>query len=114
MIDTHSRFRRNGDADRGWSGHEYQRSLFERAPDIARKCKFIGMHGSVDIGYGGSAEPSDEYNVRADVPAFRAVLNADWHAIEITPLDSCGDIVLGGDLYQQLFRSDDPALVALV
>ena len=85
----------------------------ERAPDIAQKCKFIGMHGSVDVGYGGSSEPSDEYNVRADVPAFRSVLNADWHGIEITPLDSCGDIVLGGELYQQLFTSKDPALVAL-
>ncbi len=85
----------------------------KRDPSIARKCRFIGMHGSVDVGYGGSSEASDEYNVRADVPAFQAVLDADWLSCEITPLDTCGDIVLDGDRYQNLFQSDDPALVAL-
>ena len=85
----------------------------KRDPSIAPKCRFIGMHGSVDVGYGGSSEISDEYNVRADVPAFQAVLDADWLSCEITPLDTCGDIVLDGDRYQSLFRSEDPALVAL-
>lgn len=85
----------------------------KRDPSIAPKCRFIGMHGSVDVGYGGSSEASAEYNVRADVPAFQAVLDADWLSCEITPLDTCGDIVLEGDRYQSLFQSDDPALVAL-
>tara|TARA_B100001123_G_scaffold447833_1_gene606642 strand:+ start:1748 stop:2758 length:1011 start_codon:yes stop_codon:yes gene_type:complete len=87
--------------------------ILERAPEIASKCKFIGMHGSVNVGYDGSTTPSSEYNVRADIPAFQSVLNADWHSLEITPLDSCGDIVLGGERYQKLIQSDDPALVAL-
>jgi len=85
----------------------------ERAPDIASKCKFIGMHGSVNVGYDGSTTPASEYNVRADIPAFQSVLAADWHSLEITPLNSCGDIVLGGERYQRLIQSDDPALVAL-
>ena len=89
------------------------KAALKRAPDIAPKCKFIGMHGSIDIGYGGKAEPAAEFNVRADVPAFEAVLHADWHSIEITPLDSCGIIYLEGERYQRLFRSDDPALGAL-
>ena len=41
------------------------RSL-RRAPDVADKARFVGMHGSVRRGYGGSKKISAEYNVRAD------------------------------------------------
>ena len=34
----------------------------ERAPDIAAKCRLVGMYGSFDVGYGG-ATPSAETNV---------------------------------------------------
>ena len=43
----------------------------KREPKIAQKAKFVGMHGSVRMGYGGSSEISVEYNVRADIPACR-------------------------------------------
>lgn len=84
-----------------------------RDPSIAAKCRFVGMHGSIDVGYGGG-DPVNEYNVRADVPAFRAVMEADWIDAKITPLDTCGDIILDGDRYQSVFESDRPMMVALM
>lgn len=89
------------------------KEALERDPSIAPKCRFIGMHGSINIGYEGKRTPANEYNVRADVPAFQAVLNADWLKIEITPLDTCGEIVLDGSRYKRLYNSDTPTLISL-
>jgi inosine-uridine nucleoside N-ribohydrolase len=36
-----------------------------REPAIARRARFVGMHGSIRRGYGGSTEVSAEYNVHA-------------------------------------------------
>lgn len=82
-----------------------------RDPTIAPKVDFIGMHGSIDRGYGDA--PSAEANVKSDVPAFRAVLAAPWRSIAITPLDTCGRVVLTGEHYQRLRQSEDPMLRAL-
>ena len=51
-----------------------------------------------------------EYNVFIDVEAFRAVLAAPWEIV-ITPLDTCGDVVLKGDHYQR-FLNDAPGDLA--
>ncbi len=85
-----------------------------RDPSIAGKVRFIGMHGSIDIGYGGSPEPSAEANVVSNVPAFKATLAADWKEFLITPLDTCGLVVLGGENYQRIKNSDSPMLKALM
>ena len=82
-----------------------------RDPSIASKVHFIGMHGSIDRGYG--AEPSAETNVRVDVEAFRRVHQADWLSFKITPLDTAGRVVLSGGNYQQLKDADAPMLKAL-
>jgi len=86
-----------------------------RAPHIAAKCRLIGMHGSVDVGYGGSAEPAAEYNVANNVPAFRTVMAAAWKSIELTPLDTCGLVDLDGANYHAVWRAtDDPLLRAVI
>ena len=72
-----------------------------REPRIAEKADFIGMHGSVYIGYGGKNKPDGEYNVRADVAAAKRTFTAPW-PITITPLDTCGLVVLDGDKYQKV------------
>jgi inosine-uridine nucleoside N-ribohydrolase len=41
-------------------------AALEREPRIAQKAKFVGMHGSVRVGYGGSKKISAEWNVKAD------------------------------------------------
>jgi len=73
-----------------------------RCPQIVARASFIGMHGSVRVGYRGSATPAAEYNVFADIAAAQTVLSADWE-MTITPLDSCGSVVLGGDDYRRFY-----------
>jgi len=75
----------------------------QREPRIAEKADFIGMHGSVYKGYGGSDKPSAEYNVVADVAACRRAFTAPWD-MTITPLDTCGLVVLRGDKYQKVLK----------
>jgi inosine-uridine nucleoside N-ribohydrolase len=78
-------------------------------PRIAGKCHFVGMHGSVYVGYGGAAEPSAEWNVVCDAAACRAVFEAPWLSRSITPLDTCDRVKLTGHLYAQI--RDSQALV---
>ena len=78
--------------------------VLRRAPDIAEKARFVGLHGSVRKGYGGSPKISPEWNVRADAPALRAVFAAPWEKT-ITPLDTCGIIRLSGERYARVHDS---------
>jgi len=80
-------------------------AALQREPRIAEKADFIGMHGSIYKGYGGKSTPDPEYNVKADVAACRKVFTAPW-PITITPLDTCGLVVLRGDKYQKIFTRD--------
>ncbi|MBM4024880.1 MAG: nucleoside hydrolase [Planctomycetes bacterium] len=82
-------------------------AALRREPRIARKADFIGMHGSVYLGYNGKAPPSAEYNVKADVEAAKTVFTAPW-PITITPLDTCGLVVLRGDKYQKILQRNSP------
>lgn len=84
------------------------------APEIAEKCHFFGMHGSFDLGYGGSPEISAETNVRVDPDAFRTVISANWLSKTITPLDTCGLFYLGGENYQKIWSSTDDLLLRSV
>jgi len=76
-------------------------------PRIASKARFVGMDGSIRVGYGGSAKPEIEYNVKTDPLALRAVFAAPWPCA-ITPLDTCGTFVLDGADYQMVLKSGDP------
>ena len=85
-----------------------------RRPDIAPKTIFIGMQGSVRKGYGGSAEISAEYNVKANIPASLRVLHAPWKRTLITPLDTCGLVDLSGERFQTLCKSGDKLARAVI
>lgn len=84
-----------------------------REPRIAAKAKFVGMHGSVRLGYGRNPQPSAEWNVKADPASCRAALSAPWD-ITITPLDTCGQIQLKGEHYARLLASSDPVVRTLL
>ena len=85
-----------------------------RAPGIASKCRFVGMYGSFDVGYGGGP-PSAETNVRVEPAGLRAVLAAPWRDILLTPLDTCGLVSLGGERYHAIWSATgDPTLRALI
>ncbi len=77
------------------------------APDIAKNARFVGMEGSVRVGYGGGAKPEAEYNVKTDPAALQALFDADW-SCTITPLDTCGTFVLDGADMQAIRASSDP------
>jgi inosine-uridine nucleoside N-ribohydrolase len=77
----------------------------QREPRIAAKCRFVGMHGSIDVGYDGKAPPSAESNVKVDPAALRAVLAAPWQDILLTPLDTCGRVTLDGARYQAVLTA---------
>jgi len=85
----------------------------KREPRIAEKARFIGMHGSVRVGYNGNRKPSAEWNVRADAASCRAVLSAPWE-VTITPLDTCGLVTIKGDLYKQVLNGETPLARALM
>ena len=84
-----------------------------REPVIARRARFVGMHGSVRLGYGGSKKTSDEYNVRADPAACRAVFAAPWD-VTITPVDTCGLVQLKGNKYARVRDCPDPLVRAVI
>ena len=87
----------------------------EREPRIAAKCRFVGMHGSFRVGYGGSREISAEANVRSDPAALRTVLGAPWQDILLTPLDTCGLIDIEGEDYHAIWcATEDAMLRALI
>lgn len=84
-----------------------------RDPSIAENARFIGMHGSVRVGYGGAPEPSAEWNVKVDAQSLQQVFAAPWDCT-ITPLDTCGMVRLKDEKYRKIARSDDPWLRALL
>lgn len=87
----------------------------ERHPEIARHARFVGMHGSFDVGYGDKPPAAAEWNVKVDPAALRVVLAAPWREILLTPLDTCGSIDLEGADYRAIWSAtSDPILRALI
>jgi len=84
-----------------------------REPQIAERARFVGMHGSVRRGYGGSPKPSAECNVINHVDACQEVFRAAWD-MTITPLDTCGIVRLRDEKYQAARDCQDPLIQALM
>jgi len=84
-----------------------------REPRIAENARVVGMHGSVYKGYGGSDEPSKECNVVNFTPDCQTTFTAAWD-MTITPLDTCGIVVLEGERYQAVRHCQDPLIRALM
>jgi len=84
-----------------------------REPRIVEKARFVGMHGSVRVGYGKGSKPTGEWNVRANPAACRAALSAPWD-ITITPLDTCGFVQLREEKYARVRDCADPMVRALM
>jgi len=78
----------------------------KREPGIAKNARFVGMYGSVRIGYNGAKKPAAEWNVRCNPKACQAAFTAPWD-MTITPLDTCGLVTLTGRKYQRVRNSQD-------
>ena len=89
------------------------KAALQREPAIARRARFVGMHGSVHRGYDGAAKPSAEYNVKCDPDAFRRALTSPW-SVTITPLDTCGLVRLDGQKYAAVRNSANPLAQAVI
>lgn len=63
------------------------------------------MQGSVYKGYSANPKIVPEYNVRISIKDSQLVFNSKWKEMIITPLDTCGTVVLTGKLYKKLYKS---------
>jgi inosine-uridine nucleoside N-ribohydrolase len=88
-------------------------AALEREPRIAQRARFAGMDGSVRLGYGGNKTPSPEWNVKAEIAAAKRGLSAAWD-ITITPLDTCGLVILDGDRYQRVLNARGAVATTIV
>lgn len=88
-------------------------AALEREPRIAEKAEFVGMHGSVRKGYGGSGEIHAEYNVKEFVKEAQKVFSAGWD-MTIAPLDTCGIVGLKGEKYERVLKSENPLARAVI
>jgi inosine-uridine nucleoside N-ribohydrolase len=88
-------------------------AALEREPRIARKARFVGMHGSIRKGYGGSEKISRECNVANHTKDCQKVFTAPWD-MTITPLDTCGLVTLAGERYKAVEQCRDPVIQALM
>lgn len=84
-----------------------------RDPSIADNARIVGMYGSIYVGYEKDSEPAAEWNVRVDPQSLQKLFAAPWD-ITITPLDTCGLVVLDGANYQRIHGRNDPWLNALM
>jgi inosine-uridine nucleoside N-ribohydrolase len=73
-------------------------------PNIIENSRFVGMHGSIYQGYDGGIV-SEEYNVEKNIQACKEVFEATWEKT-ITPLDTCGKIILSGKHYERILESN--------
>jgi inosine-uridine nucleoside N-ribohydrolase len=85
----------------------------EREPRIAGRARFVGMHGSVRRGYGGSPTISREWNIVNHNRDCQKVFTAPWD-MTITPVDTCGLVQLDGDRYRAVRDCPDPLIRALI
>jgi len=88
-------------------------AALDRQPEIAKRARFVGMHGSVRRGYDGAKDPCPEYNVKANAKACQKVFTAAWE-MTITPLDTCGLVHVRGEKYAKVRDSKDPVAAALI
>ncbi len=88
-------------------------AALDRRPQIARKARFVGMHGSVRKGYDGGEKIVAEYNVLCHTPSCQKVFQAPWD-MTITPVDTCGIVRLTGQKYQAVRACKDPLVQAVI
>jgi len=82
--------------------------LVRRAPHLTRRINLISMMGSIDYQHRHVPGAIAEFNVVKDIPAAQTVFAAQWNSLAITPLDSCGHVVLNRERYQRVKNSTVP------
>ena len=75
-------------------------------PNIVSKSRIVCMLGSVRVGYQANPKPFPEYNVVCEIESCREALKAYAGKCTLTPLDTCGNLVLQGELYQRVLAAE--------
>jgi len=88
-------------------------TALEREPRIAERARYVGMHGSIHIGWDGSSEVAKEFNVAREPQSLQKAFAAPWD-ITITPLDTCGLVTLTGEKYRRVLECPDPLTRAVI
>jgi inosine-uridine nucleoside N-ribohydrolase len=88
-------------------------AALSQEPRLTDKSRFIGMHGSLRRGYLGAEKPAREYNVKAHPLAAQRVFATPWDKT-ITPLDTCGTVVLENKAFAAIRASDKPLTRAVM
>lgn len=76
----------------------------KKNPKITENARYVGMQGSIRVGYFQKPSPQPEYNIIKNVEACKEVFQAPWEKT-ITPLDTCGSIVLEGENFKRFMKS---------
>ncbi len=82
-------------------------------PKLPEHCHFAGMQGCIRR-FWERDEEIPEYNVMCDIPASKKVFAAKWISAAITPLDSCGLVVVKPERYARLRACKAPLCRALM
>ncbi|MBS3052561.1 MAG: nucleoside hydrolase [Candidatus Aenigmarchaeota archaeon] len=85
-------------------------TALEKEPRIVRNARYVGMQGYIRT---EGNVPSREYNVATFPAECKKVFGAPWD-VTITPLDTCGYVMLDGQRYNAIRDSDDQLVRALV
>jgi inosine-uridine nucleoside N-ribohydrolase len=88
-------------------------AALDRDASIVERARVVAMSGSVHVGHRGAPGAVAEYNAASDIAATRAVLSAGWDVL-LTPLDTCGTVLLRGERYQRVLGSSSPLTGAVV
>ncbi len=82
-------------------------AICQSRPDLMPKCRLVAMLGSIEYAHRRAPGAIAEFNVCKDISAAQTVFAANWKNITITPLDTCGDIVLDGENYRRVLSSGE-------
>ena len=79
-------------------------------PSLANNVLLSAMSGSIYHGYGNRTSPSEEYNVKIDIPAAQTMYNSTWIApLLMTPLDTSGLLRCIAPEFTSLFAANNSA-----
>ena len=76
-------------------------SLLTAFPQVVKNANVQAMMGSIYKGYDNASSPSAEYNVKWCPKCANQLLHAGWN-VTMTPLDTCGHVILDIGLEKEL------------
>ena len=82
-------------------------------PSIVNNSRFIGMHGSIRVGYEGRPGKSRDYNIKHSIADAQYVFSSNWN-ITITPMDTCVFVNLKDEKYKKVYNSQIRTVQSLI